>query len=171
MNIEQVSAGRAMAEELQKTVVGDKELVLLDPAQDLSMLPAVPGTYVLVLRSAVARTVAIGRLGTLPLRPDWYLYVGSAFGPGGLLARVQHHSRRPTGISTHLDALPSRHRCEKLLCNLPERQFREPEQVGYADAIRTSEPWQWDSRAGEPAAGGGNREDSTRIGNPASRTT
>ena len=58
------------------------------------MIPALPGTYVLVLRCTTSRAVQIGRIGVLHLAPGWYLYVGSAFGPGGLRGRINHHVRR-----------------------------------------------------------------------------
>ncbi len=69
------------------------------------MLPASPGTYVLVLRSSRSRTVRVGRLGQLQLRPGYYLYVGSAFGPGGLRARIEHHCRRADRPHWHIDYL------------------------------------------------------------------
>lgn len=74
-------------------------------AQNRSMLPAGPGTYVLVLRSSTTRTIFIGRLGKLPLRPGSYLYIGSAFGPGGLRARIWHHSHRAERPHWHIDYL------------------------------------------------------------------
>ena len=46
-----------------------------------------PGTYVLVLRCSSNRTIRVGCLGSIRLRPGYYLYVGSGFGPGGLRAR------------------------------------------------------------------------------------
>lgn len=49
--------------------------------------------------------VSAGRLGTLALKPGYYIYCGSAFGPGGVRARTDHHrklSRRP---HWHLDYL------------------------------------------------------------------
>ncbi len=53
------------------------------------------GTYLLILRldEAIAR-LPIGRLGALPFPAGYYLYVGSAFGPGGVAARLAHHARR-----------------------------------------------------------------------------
>ena len=57
-----------------------------------------PGTYVLVLRCSSNRTIRVGCLGSIRLRPGYYLYVGSGFGPGGLRARIDHHrtqSRAP----------------------------------------------------------------------------
>lgn len=57
-----------------------------------------PGTYALVLASTKVAPVRIGKLGSLQLQPGYYVYVGSAHGPGGLRARMAHHlepTRRP----------------------------------------------------------------------------
>ena len=64
-----------------------------------------PGTYVLVLRCHESRPVQIGRWGELKTRPGYYLYVGSAFGPGGLLARVSRHCREGKRKHWHIDYL------------------------------------------------------------------
>ena len=63
------------------------------------------GTYVLVLRSSIHRRLAIGRLGPLVLEPGTWLYVGSAFGPGGLRARTNRHRTKHTGRRWHIDFL------------------------------------------------------------------
>jgi Uri superfamily endonuclease len=55
---------------------------------------SIMGTYVLALWLGKARTIAVGRLGTFQFPAGWYLYVGSALGPGGLLARLARHKRR-----------------------------------------------------------------------------
>ena len=39
-----------------------------------------PGTYALVIAAKANRLVRVGRLGTLRLRPGFYVYVGSALG-------------------------------------------------------------------------------------------
>lgn len=49
-----------------------------------SGVPSAPGTNSVVLYSTAARTIRIGRLGKLQLRPGFYSYVGSALGPGGM---------------------------------------------------------------------------------------
>ncbi|MBT8467436.1 MAG: DUF123 domain-containing protein, partial [Deltaproteobacteria bacterium] len=36
--------------------------------------------------------VEVGRLGTICFDAPFYVYVGSAFGPGGLAARLRAHS-------------------------------------------------------------------------------
>lgn len=51
------------------------------------------GTYVLALWLGSPRRVVIGRLGEFKFPAGWYLYVGSALGPGGVRARVQRHWR------------------------------------------------------------------------------
>ncbi|MBS1854626.1 MAG: GIY-YIG nuclease family protein [Acidobacteria bacterium] len=68
-------------------------------------IPIEPGTYVLVLRCDRARTVRIGRTGGVLLRPGYYFYIGSAFGPGGLRARIAHHARRAVRPHWHVDYL------------------------------------------------------------------
>lgn len=63
------------------------------------------GSYVLILRSTVDVQVQIGRWGELRIQPGYYLYTGSAFGPGGLRARVGRHCRRSKSLRWHIDYL------------------------------------------------------------------
>ncbi|MEJ2061308.1 MAG: GIY-YIG nuclease family protein [Gammaproteobacteria bacterium] len=71
----------------------------------LERIPALPGTYVLVLESAMQGDLTVGRFGTLPMTAGYYLYVGSAFGPGGLRARLGHHACPPARPHWHVDYL------------------------------------------------------------------
>ena len=64
-----------------------------------------PGTYALILVATDSRCLSIGRLGSLALRPGWYVYVGSAFGPGGLRARLAHHRKLAARPHWHADYL------------------------------------------------------------------
>ena len=64
-----------------------------------------PGTYALLLRSKTQRDIGVGALGTMTVRPGAYVYVGSAFGPGGLRARVQRHARCDGARHWHVDYL------------------------------------------------------------------
>jgi Uri superfamily endonuclease len=64
-----------------------------------------PGTYALVLRSDASTCTRIGRWGRLNVRPGYYIYVGSALGPGGVLARVSRHCREPKSKHWHIDYL------------------------------------------------------------------
>ncbi len=64
-----------------------------------------PGTYVLILRSRSKATTRVGRLGRVTLDVGYYLYVGSAFGPGGVKARVSRHFRKDKRRHWHIDYL------------------------------------------------------------------
>jgi Uri superfamily endonuclease len=68
-------------------------------------LPAAPGSYLLVLEVVQARGMRVGALGQLALQPGFYVYAGSAFGPGGLAARLAHHLRRSRRPHWHIDYL------------------------------------------------------------------
>lgn len=64
-----------------------------------------PGTYTLVLRCRQAGSVRVGRLGSIRLESGLYLYVGSAFGPGGLATRIGHHLGISARRHWHIDYL------------------------------------------------------------------
>lgn len=64
-----------------------------------------PGTYALILESRVEQSLQIGRRGSMALVPGFYLYVGSAFGPGGIAARIAHHRRIAQRPHWHIDYL------------------------------------------------------------------
>lgn len=64
-----------------------------------------PGTYVLILCSDSQAEVRVGRWGRLAVEPGYYLYVGSAFGPGGVRARVLRHCRKAKSRHWHVDYL------------------------------------------------------------------
>jgi Uri superfamily endonuclease len=72
---------------------------------DPEQLPAVPGSYILLLYLEAPTTICAGRLGALPLPAGWYAYTGSALGPGGLRARVGRHLRADKKRHWHIDAL------------------------------------------------------------------
>jgi Uri superfamily endonuclease len=52
------------------------------------------GTYALLLHLSAPQNVAVGALGALSFPSGWYVYLGSARGPGGLPARLARHRRR-----------------------------------------------------------------------------
>ena len=83
------------------------------------------GTYALVLTSTEATSIPIGKLGSLQLQPGFYVYVGSAHGPGGLCARLAHHLEPSDRPHWHIDYL---------------RAHANPEEVWYCyDRI----PWEY----------------------------
>ena len=75
------------------------------------MMNSKVGTYVLVLKSKVftqseeATNVSIGRWGMLDIQSGFYLYIGSAFGSGGVRARVLRHFRQSKRKHWHIDYL------------------------------------------------------------------
>ena len=68
-------------------------------------LPHLPGTYALVLTFSERLEILVGRLGTLVLQSGFYVYVGSAFGPGGLAKRVGRHAQAGKKCRWHIDYL------------------------------------------------------------------
>jgi len=68
-------------------------------------LPRLPGSYVLIMRCTGIDRLTIGRLGILRIRKGYYLYAGSACGPGGIRARVHHHLAHSSRPHWHLDYL------------------------------------------------------------------
>lgn len=69
------------------------------------MLKSIPGTYVLILKSDVNTVTQIGQRGTLEVLSGYYVYIGSAFGPGGIAARVHRHCRKRKRKHWHIDYL------------------------------------------------------------------
>ena len=57
-------------------------------------LPDIRGAYALVLRLAHETRLDIATLGRPLLPAGLYLYAGSAWGPGGIRARVRRHLRQ-----------------------------------------------------------------------------
>ena len=63
------------------------------------------GTYLLILYLSSIREIRIGKLGVVVFRKGYYVYIGSAFGPGGLTARLRHHLRISPHPHWHIDYL------------------------------------------------------------------
>jgi Uri superfamily endonuclease len=61
------------------------------------------GTYALVLACRRPVETAVGMLGPVRLTNGYWVYVGSAFGPGGLRARLAHHLKPSVRPHWHLD--------------------------------------------------------------------
>jgi Uri superfamily endonuclease len=67
--------------------------------------PGDPGTYALVLKASRNQKIPVGRLGRLIVQPGFYVYVGSALGPGGIASRVSRHYRLDKSLRWHIDYL------------------------------------------------------------------
>ncbi len=64
-----------------------------------------PGTYCLVLRLDGDQRIALGRLGSFWFLGGWYLYLGSALGPGGVRGRLRRYLRAERQRHWHMDYL------------------------------------------------------------------
>ncbi|MDY0019194.1 MAG: GIY-YIG nuclease family protein [Anaerolineae bacterium] len=69
------------------------------------VLTSAPGTYALGLVTSEAQTLTIGALGPWHFPAGLYIYVGSAWGPGGLAARIGRHLHGGNHLHWHIDYL------------------------------------------------------------------
>jgi Uri superfamily endonuclease len=68
-------------------------------------LPVAPGTYALHLHLAQPTSLSVGKLGEYNFPTGAYFYLGRAFGPGGLRARLGRHLRGVGKPHWHIDTL------------------------------------------------------------------
>jgi Uri superfamily endonuclease len=71
----------------QFTIVVSAAIIVIE------MTDAEPGTYALLLKLDKQEKITIGKLGTFDFPMGYYLYAGSALGPGGLRARLARYRR------------------------------------------------------------------------------
>ena len=94
-----------------------------------------PGTYALILHASQALPpITIGKLGKLPITPGYYVYIGSAFGSGGVRARVAHHCRTSHKPRWHIDYLRAQLELIEIWYTHDPRP-REAEWVTYLQAM------------------------------------
>ena len=62
----------------------------------LAGIPPLPGTYALLLCLTNPVEITVGKLGRSQFLPGFYVYVGSALGPGGLTGRLRRHFQDTT---------------------------------------------------------------------------
>ncbi len=82
-----------------------------------------PGTYALLLSSTTNTIIRVGRLGDLWLQQGFYIYVGSALGPGGVCARLAHHMRFAERPHWHIDYLRPHTTIEEIWCRYDRRSL------------------------------------------------
>ena len=68
-------------------------------------LPSDKGAYLLLIELAAPLAVALPGRPATTLAPGRYAYAGSAYGPGGLRARIARHLRRDKPSRWHVDRL------------------------------------------------------------------
>ena len=72
---------------------------------DETALTPAPGAYVIFMELAETLELRATSLGSAILAPGRYAYCGSAYGPGGLRARLRRHLRREKALRWHIDHL------------------------------------------------------------------
>ena len=70
---------------------------------NLAEFPTAVGTYTLLLKLNSPTRLQIGRLGCFDFPAGYYGYIGSAYGPGGLRARLRHHLQPALKPHWHID--------------------------------------------------------------------
>jgi Uri superfamily endonuclease len=68
-------------------------------------LPVQAGSYALILELPQNQTLNVGRLGRCAFPAGFYVYLGSARGPGGIRARLGRHLRGAEKTWWHIDYL------------------------------------------------------------------
>lgn len=92
-----------------------------------------PGAYGLLIRLPRQFRGRIGALGPVTIPPGAYLYLGSAYGPGGLAARLRRHLRADKRPHWHVDHLTLAGTVERVFalpdgreCDLVDRALKLP---------------------------------------------
>lgn len=63
----------------------------------------IKGTYLLLLKNNISREITVGKLGNIFFKKGYYIYSGSAFGPGGLKSRLNRHIAKDKKMHWHID--------------------------------------------------------------------
>ncbi len=97
-----------------RTLPGDTHYTNISAEETAGQLfPRQPGSYLLLFTWDTPLEVRAGRLGPAVLAPGLWVYGGSAWGPGGLQARIGRHlsptSRRAHWHVDHLTSLRRPH--------------------------------------------------------------
>jgi Uri superfamily endonuclease len=103
------------------------------PPNSVDHLSPDPGAYGLLIRLRRQFLGRIGALGQVTMLPGTYLYLGSAYGPGGLPARLRRHLRADKRPHWHVDHLTNTGTVERVFvlpngreCDLVDRALQLP---------------------------------------------
>lgn len=98
------------------------------------------GSYALLCIPCTTGEIQIGKLGTLDLQPGYYVYVGSAFGPGGVRARIMHHIQRSSRPHWHIDYLKPHCTLEEIWVEYSEMKQESVWVERLSNCVRSSTP-------------------------------
>ena len=89
-------------------------------------IPTSKGTYLLFLSNTKSQKINIGKQGDFLFPSGLLVYVGSAFGSGGLRGRISHHLRVNRKCHWHIDYLLQKMPvCQVLYTETPSRLEHE----------------------------------------------
>ncbi len=105
-------------------------------------IPQARGTYILSLWCRKRSLVTVGRLGDCEFRRGYYHYIGSAFGPGGLRARIRHHLTPILRPHWHLDYVHAVMTVKSIrFCSIPEHlEHRWATRLSEREGVTTPVP-------------------------------
>jgi Uri superfamily endonuclease len=87
-------------------------LTMASPSQANQLeLPRQLGTYALIYSLGSECRIRVGKLGTHTFPAGFYVYIGSALGPGGLAGRIYRHIGRSSSAGSqhwHIDYLAAK---------------------------------------------------------------
>jgi len=82
--------------------------IVKEPKMPISDIQQQSGTYILILEAThPTEEIRIGRFGKMKIEKGFYIYVGSAFGVGGLQSRIKRQLQIPRKKHWHIDYLRS----------------------------------------------------------------
>ena len=88
---------------------------------EITDLPAEGGAYALILDVTETLALSRPRAACDPLAAGWYIYAGSARGPGGIRARLARHMRQDKAVHWHIDQVTIRNGTRVWAAPFPDR--------------------------------------------------
>ncbi|RLE55591.1 MAG: hypothetical protein DRJ40_07650 [Thermoprotei archaeon] len=95
----------------------------------LSTIPRVPGIYVLIVKVLTTICLRVRSLGVVEVPEGYVVYVGSAWGFGGLKSRLSRHLRKSKSVKWHIDYITCSYFTRVEAIVYAERAGRELEHV------------------------------------------
>ena len=106
------------------------------------------GTYIIVLEITTSQRIEIGKIGNFRFEKGFYIYIGSAHGPGGVKSRIKRHLKKDKVNHWHIDYLRKASAVVAILFNYSKKK----KECAWASRLRSS------SRLSTPITGFGSSD-------------
>ncbi len=93
------------------------------------------GTYIVTLKMETSQDIEVGRIGKHNFKKGFYLYVGSAHGPGGLNARLARHMKKDKSKRWHIDYI----RNAGFVTSIIVQYGKEKKECTWAEKLKSSD--------------------------------